>query len=139
MPPRHQRARPASLRIVSVFIAAFAVLIAVTALVTLGPQSHASDTPTTVTSTTVTTLPDTSSTTSTSTSTTTTTIASTPADKLRLVQIGQYSSAEITPKSVDASGTGLVFAQNMVYRHTVSVFNARNGALIQTIPTTINL
>jgi len=55
------------------------------------------------------------------------------------VQIGQYSSAEITPKSVDASGTGLVFAQNMIYRHTVSVFNARNGALIKTISTIINL
>jgi YVTN family beta-propeller protein len=127
-----------------VFTAAVAVLIVVTVLVALGPQSHASDAPTTVTSmtsttsTTSTTLPGTSSTTSTSTSTTTT-IPSAPADTLRLVQIGQYSSAEITPKSVDASGTGLVFAQNMVYRHTVSVFNARNGALIKTIPTTINL
>lgn len=58
---------------------------------------------------------------------------------MRLVQIGQYRSHEITPKSVDASGTGLIFAQNMVYRRTVSVFNARNGALIKTIPTTINL
>jgi len=138
MSPRHKRARPASLPVVSAFIAAVAVVIVVSVLVAIGPESHASDAPTTETSTTVTTLPGTSSTTSTSTSTTTT-IPSTPADKLRLVQIGQYSSAEITPKSVDASGTGLVFAQNMVYRHTVSVFNARNGALIKTIPTTINL
>ena len=79
-----------------------------------------------------------------STSTTTTTLPATsgssvPADERSLVRIGQYYSDEITPKSVDASGTGLVFAQNMVYRRTVSVFNSRSGALVKTIPATVDL
>jgi YVTN family beta-propeller protein len=133
MPPRPTRATLARRKIVPSAIAAVAVLVVTTVLFAQGaPDSHADDAPTTVTTT--------MSSTSTSTTTTsTTTIHETPADQLRLVQIGQYSSDEITPKSVDASGTGLVFAQNMVYRRTVSVFNARNGALIKTIPTTINL
>jgi YVTN family beta-propeller protein len=86
---------------------------------------------------------------STTTSTTTTTIATTttttttlpvvPADERSLIRIGQYYSDSVTPKSVDASGTGLVFAQNMVYRRTVSVFNARSGVLVKTIPATVDL
>jgi YVTN family beta-propeller protein len=140
MQPRHQRARPLIARIVPIGLLAVAVGVAATVLLARSPASHASGTSTTSTvaagSTTSTTA--TSSTTST-TSTTTTTLPKVPAYHLRLVQIGQYYSDEITPKSVDASGTGLVFAQNMVYRRTVSVFNARSGALIKTIPTTINL
>jgi YVTN family beta-propeller protein len=62
-----------------------------------------------------------------------------PADQRRLVRVGQYYSDAITPKSVDASGTGLVFAQNMVYRRTVTVFNSRTGTPRATIPATVNL
>jgi YVTN family beta-propeller protein len=100
-------------------------------------------------SSTTTTLPTTTSSTTTSSTTTTTPVSTTtpatttvptvPADERKLVQIGQYYSNSITPKSVDASGTGLVFAQNMVYRRTVSVFNARSGALVKTIPATVDL
>ncbi len=64
---------------------------------------------------------------------------SVPSDERRLVEIGQYYSDAITPKSVDASGQGLVFANNMVYRRTVSVFNARSGALVKTVPATVDL
>ena len=110
-----------------------AVATATALLIRAAPDSHADDAPTTVTTTSST------STSTSTTSSTTTTLPQAPADHLRLVQIGQYRSHEITPKSMDASGTGLIFAQNMVYRRTVSVFNARNGALIKTIPTTINL
>jgi YVTN family beta-propeller protein len=39
---------------------------------------------------------------------------------------------DISPKSVDASGTGLVFAQNMMYRHTMTVYNSA-GDLVRTI------
>ncbi len=134
MPPRHQRAGRAYQRIVPLLIAATIVIAVSVVLARASTDSHASDAPTTETSTTTSTLAPTSS-----TSSTTSTVLATPADQLRLVQIGKYASPEITPKSVDASGTGLVFAQNMVYRRTVSVFNAHNGALIKTIPSIINL
>ena len=45
----------------------------------------------------------------------------------------------ISPKSVAASGTGLVFAQNMMYRHTVTVYDARRLRLRRTIPDTVRL
>ena len=39
---------------------------------------------------------------------------------------------DISPKSVVATGTGLLFAQNMMYSHTVTVYD-RNGGLVATI------
>ncbi len=45
-------------------------------------------------------------------------------------------SGDLTPKSVVASGTGLVVAQNMIYTHTVSVFDS-NGALVATVDDSI--
>jgi YVTN family beta-propeller protein len=39
---------------------------------------------------------------------------------------------DISPKSVTATGTGLVFAQNMMYRHTVTVYD-RSFDLVATI------
>ena len=44
----------------------------------------------------------------------------------------------ISPKSVVASDTGLVFAQNMMYRHSMTVYNSA-GTLVATIPDTVNL
>lgn len=44
----------------------------------------------------------------------------------------------ISPKSVVASGRGLVFAQNMMYTHTVTVYRA-NGELAATIPDSVDL
>jgi YVTN family beta-propeller protein len=44
----------------------------------------------------------------------------------------------ISPKSVDATGTGLVFAQNMMYRHTMTVYNGA-GTLVKTIPDSVDL
>lgn len=38
----------------------------------------------------------------------------------------------ISPKSVVANGTGLVFAQNMMYNHSITVYD-RNGDLVRTI------
>ena len=45
---------------------------------------------------------------------------------------------EISPKSVDASDTGLVFAQNMMYRHTMTVYSSA-GNLVKTIPDTVDM
>jgi YVTN family beta-propeller protein len=39
----------------------------------------------------------------------------------------------ISPKSVVSSGTGLVLAQNMMYEHTISVYDARRLRLIKTL------
>jgi len=44
----------------------------------------------------------------------------------------------ISPKSVDASGRGLVFAQNMIYNHSVTVYD-ESGALVKTIPDSVDL
>ena len=44
----------------------------------------------------------------------------------------------ISPKSVDASDNGLVFAQNMMYRHSMTVYDSA-GNLVKSIPDTVNL
>lgn len=44
----------------------------------------------------------------------------------------------ITPKSVVASGDGQVFAQNMMYSHTITVYDV-GGELKKTIPDTVDL
>jgi DNA-binding beta-propeller fold protein YncE len=46
---------------------------------------------------------------------------------------------DITPKSVASSGTGLVFAQNMMYRHSVSVYDSRRLELETTISDAVEL
>jgi hypothetical protein len=60
-----------------------------------------------------------------------------PSDQGRL-ELRKVITGEISPKSVVASGTGLFFAQNMMYRHTVTVYN-RRGRLVNTIPDTVDL
>jgi YVTN family beta-propeller protein len=60
-----------------------------------------------------------------------------PSDQRRLSLIKSIGG-QISPKSVDASGTGLVFAQNMMYRHTVTVYNSA-GSLVRTIPDTVDM
>lgn len=95
-------------------------------------------TPTTITATT------TAPTISTSTSTTVvspTTVASPDgkrSDERTLTLIDTIFSADLQPKSIAYSGTGLFFAQNMMYRHNVSVFN-RDGKEVATISDTVNL
>jgi DNA-binding beta-propeller fold protein YncE len=39
----------------------------------------------------------------------------------------------ISPKSVASSGTGLVLAQNMMYRHTISIYDARRLRPVKTL------
>jgi len=75
---------------------------------------------------------------------TTTTIAASasgatavPSDLGRLALIHTIGG-NISPKSVDASGTGLVFAQNMMYRHTMTVYKS-DGQLLRTIPDGVDM
>jgi YVTN family beta-propeller protein len=60
-----------------------------------------------------------------------------PSDQRRLSLL-KTIGGHITPKSVDASDTGLVFAQNMMYTHTVTVYNSA-GSLVKTIPDTVEM
>jgi len=47
-------------------------------------------------------------------------------------------TGDIAPKSVVATGTGLVFAQNMMYRHSMTVYDA-TGTLVATIDDSVDL
>ena len=60
-----------------------------------------------------------------------------PSDELRLEQVRVITGA-ISPKSVVSSQTGRFFAQNMMYRHTVTVYN-RSGRLLKTIGDAVRL
>ena len=48
-------------------------------------------------------------------------------------------NGSISPKSVLASNTGLVSAHNMMYRHSVTIYDATTTKLIATVPDTVVL
>ncbi len=48
-------------------------------------------------------------------------------------------TGSISPKSVLASDTGLVSAHNMMYRHTVTIYDAQSSQLIATVPDSVVL
>lgn len=56
--------------------------------------------------------------------------------RLRLVRV---ITGNISPKSVASSGTGYVTAQNMMYRHTITVYDARTMKLVKTISDGVHL
>ena len=68
---------------------------------------------------------------------TTTTTTRPPTTDLRLEKVTTIFG-DISPKSVVASGDGLFFAQNMMYRHTITVYND-DYELVATIPDSVNL
>jgi len=55
------------------------------------------------------------------------------------LRLRETLGGDITPKSVASSGTGLVFAQNMMYRHSVSVYDSRKLELEKTISDAVEL
>lgn len=56
----------------------------------------------------------------------------------RLVSVFVVSNTDLQPKSIVASGDGLFFAQNMMYRHNVMVFD-RDGKLVAKISDKVDL
>ncbi len=60
-----------------------------------------------------------------------------PSATLRLKRLRQITG-RISPKSVVASQTGLFFAQNMMYRHTITVYD-RRFRLVKTIQDAVRL
>lgn len=61
-----------------------------------------------------------------------------PSDRTRLRLI-KTIGGDIAPKSVGSSNTGVITAQNMMYRHTVTVYSARTMKLLKTIPDSVVL
>lgn len=75
--------------------------------------------------------------------TTTTTVPAVPddgksSDERRLVDAFTVQDDDLQPKSIVASGDGLFFAQNMMYRHNVAVYD-RTGAKVGTIADEVDL
>ena len=60
-----------------------------------------------------------------------------PTSQLRMVPFTVIRGG-ITPKSVVASGKGVVFAQNMIYSHTITIYD-QDGKLLATIPDAVDL
>jgi YVTN family beta-propeller protein len=48
-------------------------------------------------------------------------------------------AGNIAPKSVLSSGTGLVSAHNMMYRHTVTIYDTAKNKLVATVPDSVRL
>ena len=48
-------------------------------------------------------------------------------------------NGNITPKSVRSSGDGVVSAQNMMYRHSITIYDAKTFALLKTVPDSVSL
>lgn len=69
--------------------------------------------------------------------TTTSSVPRPPADTLAMSKFKQISG-HISPKSVVASGHGVVTAQNMMYTHTVTAYDS-DGNLIATVPDDVTL
>lgn len=118
------------------------VVAACVALTACGSATHRAVGPSSTTTTASTaTTGSTSSSTPTSTSSSVSSAppapSATPSSDKRLRLI-RTVTGNIAPKSVSASGTGLVFAQNMMYRHTITVYD-RDGNLVHTIPDAVNL
>jgi len=61
-----------------------------------------------------------------------------PSSKLRLEPVHTITGA-ISPKSVVSTQNGRVFAQNMMYNHTITVYDAETYELLETIPDTVDL
>jgi len=70
--------------------------------------------------------------------TTTTAAAPRPPAETLTMQKFKQISGDISPKSVVASGHGFVTAQNMMYTHTVTAYDA-DGNLVATVPDSVTL
>lgn len=63
---------------------------------------------------------------------------SAPSGRTTMTRIQRITDPHMSPKSIVASDSGILFAQNMMYRHTISVFRA-DGAILKTIPDSVRL
>lgn len=61
-----------------------------------------------------------------------------PSGETTMVRTMRLAFESMRPKSIVAGPGGLLFAQNMMYRHSVTVFRP-DGALLKTIPDSVDL
>jgi YVTN family beta-propeller protein len=66
------------------------------------------------------------------------TSAEVTSDQTKMVLVGTITG-DISPKSVRSSGTGLISAHNMMYRHSVTIYDANTQELIKRIPDSVKL
>lgn len=59
-------------------------------------------------------------------------------DQTKMVLLKSIGGA-ISPKSVASSGNGLISAHNMMYNHTVTIYDAKTLELIKTVPDSVRL
>jgi YVTN family beta-propeller protein len=59
-----------------------------------------------------------------------------PEPKMKLIKT---INGSISPKSVRSSGDGMVSAHNMMYRHSVTVYDAKTFELLHTVPDSVSL
>lgn len=59
-------------------------------------------------------------------------------DQTKLV-LAKTITGDISPKSVRSSGTGLVSAHNMMYRHSITIYDSSTQQLIKRIPDSVKL
>ena len=59
-------------------------------------------------------------------------------DQTKLV-LAKTITGDISPKSVRSSGTGLVSAHNMMYRHSVTIYDSNTQELIKRVPDSVKL
>jgi YVTN family beta-propeller protein len=102
-----------------------------------------SDATTTTSSTVFSTASSTTSTTLLSTTTTVPTplnqiVPPGPKASSRRLSLYKVITGDISPKSVMSTNTGLIFAQNMMYRHTMTVYDS-SGTLLKTISDGVDL
>ena len=64
--------------------------------------------------------------------------ASATTDQTKLTLIKTITGA-IAPKSVQASNDGLVSAHNMMYKHSITIYDAKTFKLLKTIPDSVSL
>ena len=66
------------------------------------------------------------------------TSAEVTSDQTKLV-LTSTITGDISPKSVRSSGTGLVSAHNMMYRHSVTIYDSNTQELIKRVPDSVKL
>jgi YVTN family beta-propeller protein len=66
------------------------------------------------------------------------TSAEVTSDQTKMV-LAATITGDISPKSVRSSGTGLISAHNMMYRHSVTIYDANTQELIKRIPDSVKL
>jgi len=105
---------------------------------TLSSKGNSDATTTSTTSPTATTTTSPVSTTTTVPTPLNQTVPPGPPASSRRLSLYKVITGDISPKSVMSTNTGLVFAQNMMYRHTMTVYNS-SGTLLKTISDGVEL